>query len=223
MSIPEGELPAEAVELHERGRTLCAEGDLADGLELLYQAHRLAPGWPYPPYDMAFTYLLADQLDQAERWYALVDRLAPRGFFTAKTSLATIRRERAGGLPAGFSRAYASLEWLPPPQRRQALAGLVEEFTDFAPAWKDLAGLEPDDDRKLAAIARGLASAPDAETDGVLRINQALVLSRRGQRAAAAEIVGALLDDPATTAAVEAFARAVLAQLTDGAGPAPSA
>lgn len=208
----------DAATLHQRGRVLCAEGDLEDGLELLYRAHQLEPSWPYPPYDMAFTYLLADDVEQAERWYGVVDRLAPRGFFTAKTALATIQRERRGGLPAGFSRAYATLEWMEPAARRGALEELVVEFPDFAPAWKDLAGLLPDDERKLAAIERGLASNPDAETRGVLRLNHALVLDRRDRRAEAIAIVRAVLADPTTTLAAEQFADAVLAQLTGTAG-----
>ena len=212
------ELPPEAVELHERGRALCAEGDVSAGLELLYRAHQRVPTWPYPPYDMAYSYLLAGELEQAERWYAVVERLAPRGFFTATTSLATIRRERRGGLPEGFSRAYASLEWLPPAQRRAALEELVVEFPDFAPAWKDLVGLVDSDERRLTAIEHGLAADPDRETAGVLHLNHALLLDRRGHRADALVIVQSLLADPDTTLATEAFARKVLAQLGGGGG-----
>ncbi len=212
------ELPPEAVELHERGRALCADGDVPAGLEFLYRAHQRVPSWPYPPYDMAYSYLLAGELEQAERWYAVVERLAPRGFFTAKTSLATIRRERRGGLPEGFSRAYASLEWLPPAQRRVALEELVVEFPDFAPAWKDLVGLVDTDERRLTAIEHGLAADPDRETAGVLHLNHALLLDRRGLRADALVIVQTLLADPDTTLATEAFARKVLAQLGGGGG-----
>ena len=206
--------PDEAVALHERGRAACGDGDLAGGLELLFAAYQLAPTWPYPPYDMAFTYLLADHLEEAERWYAIVDKLAPRGFFTAKTSLATIRRERRGDLPAGFSKAFATLEWLPPATRRAALEDLVQELPTFAPAWKDLAALPDDDDARLAAITRGLAADPDRETAGVLQVNRALILDRRGQRADAIAIVTALVDDPDTTLAAEQFGRMVLSQLT---------
>lgn len=212
--MADGDPSDEAVALHERGRTLCAQGDLPGGLELLFAAYQRAPRWPYPPYDMAFTYLLADQLEEAERWYGVVDKLAPRGFFTAKTSLATVRRERHGDLPGGFSKAYAMLEWLPPRERRTALEDLVAELPDFAPAWKDLAALLEDDDARLAAIVRGLAATPDPETAGVLQVNRALILDRRGERAEAIAIVRAIVDDPAATLASAQFAEVVLTQLT---------
>ena len=54
----------------------------------------LAPDWPYPVYDAAFTYLLQGDSLKAEERYAEVDRMAPRGFFTAKTSLDCLRRDR---------------------------------------------------------------------------------------------------------------------------------
>jgi hypothetical protein len=47
-------------------------------------------------YDAAFTYLLQGDAVRAEQYYAHVDRLAPRGFFTCKTSLDGLRRELAG-------------------------------------------------------------------------------------------------------------------------------
>jgi hypothetical protein len=39
---------------------------------------------------------LGTDLSGAEQYYAHVDRLAPRGFFTCKTSLDGLRRELAG-------------------------------------------------------------------------------------------------------------------------------
>ena len=69
------------------------------------------------------------------------------------------------------------------------------------------------DDAKLAAIDRGLACGPDAETLGVLLINRALILDRRGDRAAAVEILGKLATDPASTLATEQLAKATLAGL----------
>ena len=97
---------------------------------------------------------------------------------------------------------------------RGELEDLVQELPTFAPAWKDLAALLDDDDARLAAITRGLAADPDRETAGVLQVNRALILDRRGQRADAIAIVTALIDDPDTTLAAEQFGRMVLSQLT---------
>ncbi|HEX8107027.1 MAG TPA: hypothetical protein VF516_04825 [Kofleriaceae bacterium] len=203
-------IPDEANALHQEGRKAGGAGDPARALELFARAHQLAPRWAYPPYDMAFTYLLSDQIELAETWYALVDELEPRGFFTAKTSLDLIRRERRGELPRGFVKGFIVLEWLPEDQQRAALQQIVTRLPGVAPAWKQLAGLTPDDDAKLVALDRGLAAHPDDETYGVLVLNKALVLRRRGQQDAARRMLEDLLADRRCTRGVEAMARASL-------------
>lgn len=203
-------IPDEAQQLHEQGREAGSNGDPARALDLFNQARLLATDWPYPPYDMAFTYLLHDHVEEAERWYATVDALAPRGFFTAKTALDTIRRERRGELFDGFSKAFALLEWEPPDRRLAMLGDITARFPGFAPAWKGLALLLDDDGERLAALERGLAATPDDETYGMLVINKALVLGRRGQHAEAEDLLRALLADARCTAGCEAIAKATL-------------
>ena len=200
----------EANALHQEGRRAGSSGDPVKALELFVRAHRLEPTWAYPPYDMAFTYLLNDYLEEAEKWYAVVDELAPRGFFTAKTSLDIIRRERRGELHDGFSKAFALLEWEPEDARRLALRQIVERYPTFAPAWKQLALLTDDDTERLAALDRGLAANPDDETYGMLVLNKALVLQRRGQGAEGARLLRELIADPRCTLAVEKMAQLTL-------------
>ena len=140
--------------------------------------------------------------------------MAPRGFFTAKTSLDCLRRERAGVLFAGFCKAFASLEWMEDKAKKKAmLEGIVEQFPAFPPAWKELGILREDDDARLQAIARGLENDPDPETKGILLINRAMVLDRRGDRDGAIKILGELSLDPASTLGTETLAKAALAQL----------
>lgn len=201
---------AEANALHQQGREAGSAGDPVRALELLRRAHELEPEWPYPPYDMAFTYLLNDYLDEAEKWYAVVDELAPRGFFTAKTSLDIIRREKRGELFEGFAKAFALLEWEPEDTKRVMLQQIVERYPNFAPAWKELAKLTEDDREKLAALDHGLAGSPDDETYGMLILNKALVLGRMGKRPDGARLLAALLADARCTQAVEAMAKMTL-------------
>lgn len=208
-------IPSEAHALHQEGRKAGAEGDLRRALELLFRAHQLAPDWAYPPYDIAFTYLLNGDLEEAENWYAAVDSLEPRGFFTAKTFLHTIRRERSGELPRGFSKAFAMLEWLPEDNQRAALQKIVVSFPSFAPAWKQLAYLTGDEGEKLEALNRGLAADPDDETYGMLVLNKALLIGRRGQRAQGRRMLQELIADKRCTVGVEALAKMSIASEDD--------
>ncbi len=86
--------------------------------------------------------------------------MAPRGFFTCKSALDTLRREHAGELFPGFSRGYAMLEWRDPAEKAKMLEQITRRYPAFARAWKDLASLLNDDDSKRHAIERGLGDNP---------------------------------------------------------------
>jgi hypothetical protein len=174
-------VPAKAQELHRRGREAGAKGDHDGALELFAQARTEAPRWPYPVYDAAYTYLLKGDAAKAEELYAAVDQMAPRGFFTAKTALDCLRREKAGDVEPGTYRAYVLLEWEKDRARKKAaLERMVKRSPRFPAAWKDLALLQDDDEAKLGLIEKGLSHAPDGETRGILLINKALTLNGRG-------------------------------------------
>lgn len=72
----------------------------------------------------------------------------------------------------------------------------------------------PFDAEKLAAIEKGLAASPDAETKGMLEINRALILEKRGQHDRAVQLLGELALDPASTFATEHLAKAMLANIS---------
>lgn len=208
------DVPPQASRLHQDARQAGGRGDYARALDLLDQARDLAPRWPYPVYDAAFTYLLLEETGMAEELYERVDQLAPRGFFTCKSSLDTLRRERAGELFPGFARAYATTEWMAPQEKKGLLAGIVGKFPGFALAWKDLSMLLDDDTSRLHAIEQGLRGRPDAETLGMLLINKASILARRDDRDTAIAILGKLALSPDSTLAAEHLAKATLATLT---------
>ena len=54
------DIPPKAGRLHQEAREQGGHGDYARALDLLDQAWDLAPRWPYPVYDAAFTYLLLE-------------------------------------------------------------------------------------------------------------------------------------------------------------------
>jgi tetratricopeptide (TPR) repeat protein len=207
------QVPPEASRLHQEARAAGGRGDYSRALTLLDQARDLAPQWPYPLYDAAFTYLLLDEPRMAEELYRRVDLMAPRGYFTCKASLDTLRRERAGELAAGFAKAYATIEWMDPREKRRVLSSIVDKYPRFALAWKDLSMLLDDDTSRLGAIEQGLRGRPDPETLGILLINKASILAGRGDRNAAVAILGELALSPDSTLATEHLAKVVLAGL----------
>jgi tetratricopeptide (TPR) repeat protein len=206
-------VPAQAAALLEQARAAGGQGDYALALTLLDQARAAAPGWPYPVYDAAYIHLLHGDAATAEQLYALVDTMAPRGFYSCKTSLDCLRRERAGGLFAGFCQAYAALEWLDPAWKKTILERIVARYPSFALAWSDLADLATSDDARLDAIEQGLRGDPDRDTRARLLISKASLLSRRGDRDTAIAILGDLALSPESGLLAEHLAKASLALL----------
>ena len=207
-------VPPEAEELHERARQAGSQGDYPQAIHLLKEAAEKAPRWPYPLYDMAFSYLLMKDLDNAVEHYRRTLELSPRGFFTAMTALDTLEREQRGELPEGLYLAYMSLEQLQDRSRRASVARqIADKVPGFAPAWKEVAIAAEGDAERLTAIQKGLASNPDPETKGLLEINEALVLHARGEADVALRLLRALALDPASTLATEHLAKAALAML----------
>lgn len=207
-------VPQRARELHESGRRAGQAGDYDRALVLFTQARHEAPQWPYPAYDAAYTSLLKGDLVQAERDYAAVEQLSPRGFFTAKAEMDCIRRERAGELAPGTCRSYVIVaEMADPSDKSAALQRLLRQSPSLAIAWKELALLLQEDDAKMTAIAKGLACHPDGDTKGILLINKALILDRQEKHAEAIRILGELALDPKSTLMTEQLAKASLANL----------
>ena len=209
--VGKSNVPAEAGALHQQARHAGEAGDYPKALALLDRASALAPQWPYPVYDKAFTYLLMKDPENARKHYQKTVELAPRGFFTAITALDTLDREAKGDLPAGTYLAFLSLEWMDNPEEKaESVRQLVGRTPGFAPAWEELADLSVDPAERLTAIEKGLAAHPDAETKGTLQINKALALEQKGDHAGAVRLLGELVVDPASTLATEHLAKVAL-------------
>ncbi len=209
-------VPAEAMELHKRARDAGQRGEYEAAIALLTQASDVAPKWPYPVYDKAYTFLLMKDFQAARTYYRMTVALSPRGFFTAVTASDVLAREANGEFPPGTYLAYLSLEWLnDPTQKADMTRQLVKHVPRLAPAWMEMAIIADQDSERLAAIEHGLAANPDAETLGLLQINKALVLNRQGHRDSAVRLLGELALDPRSTYGTEHIAKATLAMLCD--------
>jgi len=212
--IGKGTVPSAAESLHQEAREAGGRGDYKKAIELLERASELAPEWPYPVYDRAFTHLLMADLDGAITYYRKTLELSPRGFFAAITALDTLMREQNGDLPVGTYLAYVSLEWMKDAVKREhAVREMVKRIPQFAPAWKEFASLCDDEGERLTAIESGLAANPDAGTKGMLKINKALVLNLKGKRDDAVRLLGELALDPNSTLGAEHSAKAALSVL----------
>lgn len=207
-------VPAEAESLHNQARQAGESGDYKRAITLLEQARILAPQWPYPVYDIAFTYLLMKDTENARTYYRKTVELSPRGFFEAIPAVDVLDREEKGDLPTGTYLKYMSLEWTEDAGKKTEIVHqLVTGAPSFAPGWKELAVLSKDDAEQLVAIERGLTANPDRETKGVLQINKALILHRKGDHEGAIRLLGELALDPASTYATEHMAKVSLANL----------
>jgi tetratricopeptide (TPR) repeat protein len=203
-------IPAKAKQLHEQGREKGAAGDYVAAIRLLNEAAALAPDWAYPSYDLAFTYLLKGNHTEALEKYKEVERLEPRGFFTAKTAVWALEREEKGIFPKGTYSAYVSLEWLDSEKKKMMVSQLTTSVPTFAPAWKEQAFLSTNEEEKLQCIEKGLALEPDGETYGILMLNKASVIYQKGQKAEAIAMVEKLKTDPTSTLATKALAQELL-------------
>jgi hypothetical protein len=141
--------------------------------------------------------------------------MAPRGFFTAKTAVDSLRKEAAGKLPRGLYLSYLGLEWVSASEKQALASQFVQRHPEFAPGWKDFALQQVDHRAALDAIERGLAALPDPETLGLLLINKAIRLNALGKQSQAKTILGTLALDPNATLTTESLAKATLAPLVE--------
>lgn len=207
------EVSSEAKKFHELGRTAGQRGDTTAALGYFEQAEKSAPGWPYPVYDAAFTYLLQKQYTKAYVLYRKVDAMAPRGFFTVKTAVHTLKREQEHKLPTGTYLRLVSLEWLDPSEQAKATQIMTDELPTFAPGWKARAALETNSKKRMEYLNKGLSVPVDDETKGFLMINRALLMNEMGKRAAAVKLLGTLALDPSSPQDIEALAKHSLSSI----------
>jgi tetratricopeptide (TPR) repeat protein len=183
-----------ATKLHQEARELGQSGKYDLSISKLEEDIKIQPTWAYPIYDLAYTYLLKGDFDNALKYYKKTDELEPKGFFTAKTALYTLIGEKLGKFPKGLYKAYLQIEWADDVNKKLEIAkNITLKVPDFAPAWKELANLLNDNTERLKAIEQGLSKSPDAETKGILLINKAAILNENGKVDEAKQLLGNLI------------------------------
>jgi tetratricopeptide (TPR) repeat protein len=202
----DGNASPEANQLHQDGRAAGERGDHDTAQSLLTKAAEIAPTWPYPIYDRAFSYLLQHKFDLALRDYQRTLELAPDGFFTAEVAVDTLTRESAGELRVGFYAAFAMLEHMPKEQRASIVRQLVELLPSYAPSWNEHAQFVDDPRERLDVIQRGLAASPDRHTRGSLLVKKAHAMHSLGDPLAAMQLLQDLASDPTESLYTRALA-----------------
>lgn len=188
-----------AKSLHNQARQYGQNGEYKSAIEKLNQANKEAPNWPYPLYDLAYTYLLQDDYENALKYYRLTDKIAPKGFFTSKTAIHTLELESKGKLQKGLYKSYLSIQWIEnPAEKKEMIKLFVEKFPSFAPAWKDYSNFFEGKER-LNIIEKGLEQNPDIETKGILLINKALVINLNGDFKEASRLLTDVIFDTTST------------------------
>ncbi|SNR17465.1 tetratricopeptide repeat protein [Tenacibaculum jejuense] len=204
-----------AKKLHQKAREYGQKGDYTEAISHLEEAIHDSPEWAYPYYDLAYTYLLNDDFEKALKYYELTDKVAPNGFFTSKTAVDVLRKEKKGVFSEGLYKNYMTLEWIDNPQEKaQMLKLLVDNYPSLAPAWKDYSNFLEGEER-LQAIEKGLNENPDIETEGVLTINKALVLNLNGQFNEAKELLMQVIFNSKSTFGNQELAKLVLNSISE--------
>lgn len=194
------EIPYEADKLHKEARIYGSNGQYEKAIQNLLKAHELAPSWPFPVYDLGFTYLLMQNYSEALKYYEKTVELAPKGFYTAKTAYWCLAKESEGEFPQGLFINYMQIEWAPSNDAKIEIAEqIVNSFPNYAPAWNVLGGKLPDISRRMEAIKKGLELDSDIETKANLLINKALVLSLMGKASEAKQILDEIINDKANS------------------------
>lgn len=207
-------IPQEARRWHEEGRQLGAQQKFDEAKEAFLKAAQLAPAWPYPYYDLAFTYVLQKDVEMALAYFEKVDEMAPRGFFNSKVALHSLQREQKGQLPPETYLTFISLEWLQDNKKlKDYVFAIRNRCPNFAPIWPKVATYIDDAEQRLEVFDKGLACDPDPDTRGLLLINKAAALNHLGYQEEAVKILSQLALDPETTLQNEHLSKFMLGQI----------
>ena len=207
-------IPSKAKLYHAQGRAYGHKGKNELAISNFKNAIELAPKWPYPYYDLAFTYLLKSDFDNAYKYYKKVNDLSPRGFFTTKTAVYYLGKEKRGELPKGVYLYYLSHEWTQDQKKKlQIFINLNQKYPSFAPAWYKRSNYEKMPNKRLKLIEKGLSVNPDQATKGFLLLNKAIVLTNTGKKSDAITILGTLALDPKSPLDIELLSKKTLAMI----------
>ncbi len=194
-----------AKSFYEQGKKYQEEGNTKKAIEEFKKAHKEAPNWIYPIYNLAIQYVFQDTNKDALKYYALANKIAPKGFYDTKIALHALQREKIGDLKIGTYKNYLLFELsrtcivtaeVNRSLCKTSINELLKEVSNFAPLWKDYALFLESYQEKLNAIEKGLSQNPDAKTKGILLLNKAIFTSQNGDLEKATKILASIIFNP---------------------------
>jgi tetratricopeptide (TPR) repeat protein len=120
-----------AEELHIKGREAGQRSSYEEAIAFFEKAHQADPEWPYPIYDLAFTYLLLQDWEKSLQYYIQCNEMADNGFYSAKTALWTLQKEQIGEYSKGLYLFYVQLEWMEETERMDKLRSILAKYPDY--------------------------------------------------------------------------------------------
>jgi tetratricopeptide (TPR) repeat protein len=201
-----------AEELHTKGREAGQRSNYEEAIAFFEKAHNADSEWPYPIYDLAFTYLLLQDWEKSLRYYNQCNQMAPNGFYSAKTALWTLEKEQRGQFSKGLYLFYVQLEWMEESDRIEKLRNILAKYPDYTPAIKSLQSLIKDPESRLELIERGLSLESDDETYGMLIVNKALLMTFYDKMSEAKQLLQNLLQSERKTLMSNKIAESILEQ-----------
>lgn len=211
-----GPINEQANVLHLEAREAGQAGNYDLAIQKLKEAMTLEPTWPYPVYDLAFTYLLKGDFIHALKYYKETDALEPGGFFTAKTAIYSLEGEINGLFPEGLYTFYMQIEWTEEPEKKYEIAKrIADNVPGYAPAWKELAYLQNDPEERLHSIEQGLSGNPDEETKGILLLNKAMILHEKGDSETAKKLLAEIIESQETTISNSEIAKVAMKSISE--------
>ncbi len=205
-------IPEKAIENYYKGRLQGEKGEYTLALDWFKQALKIAPNWSYPLYDMAYVLLFLGERQKAYNLYIQVDKMHPRGFYAVKTAIHTLEREIKAELPGDTYKFFLTIKQeIDIDKKDDLLDYLLDRCTNFAPAWLEKYKTVNSQNEQLFCLSKGISYDSDAETKGLMLINQAVVFLNSNRKTEAYNILSELVFDKNLTLQNEHLAKALLA------------
>ena len=190
-----------------------ASGKYKEALADLERAAGLAPQWPYPLYDMAFTYLLMKDFEKRE---SIIERRS--SWHLAGSSLPSRPWILSRGKRRAIFRLGPTLHTCPWSGRRtpgRKWRKCENSSNGFQPSrgLERTRGARGRHHREAHRHRKWFEGKSRRQTMGVLQINKALILSRMEDYEGAVRFLGELVFDPASTYATEHMGKVALASI----------